>query len=38
MSQHHVVSCRPEHCHWGFFDAALAPIVTVQSGDTVQVD
>jgi len=38
MSQHHVVSCRPEHCHWGFFDAALTPIVTVQSGDTVQVD
>ena len=38
MSQHHVVSCRPEHCHWGFFDAALQPIVTVQSGDTVQID
>lgn len=38
MSQHHVVPCRPEHCHWGFFDAALKPVVTVQSGDTVQVD
>ena len=38
MSQHHVVSCGPEHCHWGFFDAALQPIVTVQSGDTVQID
>src|SRR5271163_2932435 len=35
---HHVVSCRPEHCHWGFFDAALKPVATVQSGDTVQVD
>src|SRR5271163_4538820 len=35
---HHVVSCRPEHCHWGFFDAALKPIVTIQSGDTVQID
>src|SRR6202163_4763803 len=35
---HHVVSCRPEHCHWGFFDAALKPIITVASGDTVQVD
>ena len=20
MSTHHTVSCRPEHCHWGFFD------------------
>jgi acetamidase/formamidase len=38
MSQHHVVSCGPEHCHWGFFDAALKPIVTVASGDTVQID
>ena len=35
---HHVVSCKPEHCHWGFFDAALKPILTVASGDTVQVD
>src|SRR5579864_1596359 len=35
---HHVVSCKPEHCHWGFFDAALKPVVTLASGDTVQVD
>lgn len=38
MSQHHAVSCRPEHCHWGFFDAALAPVATVSSGDTITVD
>jgi acetamidase/formamidase len=38
MSQHHTVSCRPEHCHWGYFDAALAPVVTVASGDTVSID
>jgi len=38
MSQHHVLSCRPEHCHWGFFDAALAPALTVASGDTVTVE
>jgi acetamidase/formamidase len=38
MSQHHTVSCRPEHCHWGYFDAALAPVVTVESGDTVSID
>ncbi|HLY47505.1 MAG TPA: acetamidase/formamidase family protein [Stellaceae bacterium] len=38
MSQHHTVACRPQNCHWGFFDAALAPVVTVASGDTVAVD
>ncbi|HEX3884589.1 MAG TPA: acetamidase/formamidase family protein [Stellaceae bacterium] len=38
MSEHHTVSCQPEHCHWGYFDSALAPVVTVQSGDTVSID
>src|SRR6202171_5348503 len=38
MSQHHTVSCRPEHCHWGFFDAALKPVATLASGDTVSID
>ncbi len=38
MSQHHTVPCRPDHCHWGFFDAALTPVVTVASGDTVSID
>ena len=38
MSQHHTMSCTPNHCHWGFFDAALKPVVTIASGDTVQVD
>ena len=38
MSTHHTVSCRPEHCHWGFFDSALPPVVTVASGDTVTLD
>ena len=38
MSQHHTVSCRPEHCHWGYFDAALPPVVTIASGDTVSID
>src|SRR6266581_5896510 len=35
---HHTVACRPNNCHWGFFDAALKPIVAVASGDTVSVD
>lgn len=38
MTTHHTVACRPEHCHWGFFDAALKPVVTVASGDTVSYD
>jgi len=38
MSQHHALACRPENCHWGFFDAALKPVLTVESGDTVTVD
>src|SRR5690349_10287736 len=38
MSTHHTVQCRPTHCHWGFFDAALPPTLTVASGDTVAID
>jgi len=38
MSQHHTVACAPNNCHWGFFDAALKPVVTVASGDTVAID
>jgi acetamidase/formamidase len=38
MSLHHTIACRPEHCHWGFFDAALQPVVRVASGDTVAID
>ena len=38
MTEHHTIACRPDHCHWGFFDAALAPVATVASGDTVAFD
>jgi acetamidase/formamidase len=38
MSEHHTVACRPANCHWGFFDAALPPVLAVASGDTVSVD
>src|SRR5438270_142507 len=38
MSQHHVVSCTPEHCHWGFFDSGLKPVAAVASGDTVHIE
>ena len=38
MSQHHVLRASPETCHWGFFDAALKPVLNVASGDTVTID
>ncbi|HVM78053.1 MAG TPA: acetamidase/formamidase family protein [Stellaceae bacterium] len=38
MTKHHHLSSSPATCHWGFFDAALKPVLTVQSGDTVTVD
>ena len=38
MSQHHVLPASPETCHWGFFDPALKPVLTVASGDTVTLD
>ena len=28
----------PETCHWGFFDAGLAPVATVESGDEITID
>jgi acetamidase/formamidase len=37
MAQHHVLSCTPQTCHWGVFDAALPPVLRVASGDTVAV-
>ena len=38
MPNHHVLRSSPETCHWGFFDAALKPILTVESGDYVTVE
>jgi acetamidase/formamidase len=38
MSQHYVLNAGPETCHWGFFDAALKPVLTLASGDTVTID
>ena len=33
----HTLPASPETCHWGFFDAALAPVLTVPSGASVPV-
>jgi acetamidase/formamidase len=38
MPQHHTLSAGPQTCHWGFFDAALEPVLRVGSGDTVAVE
>ena len=37
MTHHHLHSS-PETCHWGFFEAALKPVLTIKSGDEVTVD
>ena len=35
MPATHVLSAAPETVHWGYFDARLAPRLSVDSGDTV---
>jgi len=34
----HELPATPETVHWGYFDANLAPVLTVRSGDLVQVE
>jgi acetamidase/formamidase len=38
MSRHHTLLSGPATCHWGCFDAKLAPVLTLRSGDTVTVE
>jgi len=33
----HRIDAAPETVHWGYFDAKLAPLITVASGDTVTI-
>src|SRR6476661_9560970 len=33
----HRIDAAPETVHWGYFDAALKPLITVASGDTVTI-
>lgn len=35
---HHRLTAGVETCHWGFFDAALAPVLTVAPGDSVEIE
>ena len=34
---HHRIDAEPGTVHWGVFEAALAPVLTVESGDTVTI-
>ena len=36
MADHHLAS-NPETVHWGYFDATLPPILTIDSGDSVTI-
>jgi acetamidase/formamidase len=35
---HHRLPASVETIHWGYFDAGLKPVLTVASGDTVEID
>ena len=35
---HHHLKASVANCHWGYFDATCAPVLTVKSGDHVTVD
>jgi len=35
---HHELSSTPDNVHWGYFEASLAPVLTIESGDTVAID
>jgi acetamidase/formamidase len=35
---HHALKASVENCHWGFFDAARSPVLSVKSGDTITID
>lgn len=35
---HHHLKASPETCHWGWFEAGMAPVLTIASGDRVTVE
>ena len=34
----HTLRATPSTCHWGYFDAALTPVLNVRSGDLIQAE
>jgi acetamidase/formamidase len=37
MQRHHL-QASARTCHWGFFDAARNPVLTIDSGDQITID
>ncbi len=35
---HHHLAASPQTVHWGWFDAALAPVLEIESGDSVTIE
>ena len=35
---YHSLEASPETVHWGYFDASLKPVLSVDSGDSVVID
>ncbi|GAB7524366.1 acetamidase/formamidase family protein [Paraburkholderia sp. 2C] len=38
MGRSHVLHAGPDTVHWGYFDAALAPALTIEPGDSVRIE
>lgn len=36
-AEHHVLPSTPKTVHWGYYDAKVAPVLRVRSGDTVEI-
>ncbi|MBK5294389.1 MAG: acetamidase/formamidase family protein [Acidobacteriia bacterium] len=36
-AEHHILPSTPKTVHWGYYDAALAPVLRIRSGDTVEM-
>jgi acetamidase/formamidase len=34
----HTLKSNPETCHWGYFDAKQAPVITIASGDEITIE
>ena len=36
-AEHHILQSTPKTVHWGYYDAALPPVLRIKSGDTVEI-
>ena len=34
----HTLKSSPETVHWGYFDASVAPVLSIRSGDRVTIE